>query len=88
MACENAKKAALVNPKIILRHRLSGLEPDAIDVRVLMDGRRTVPPIRRNDQHLGGVGMFRLRIPLSIARREAAFMGLNPNLQEMQRSAG
>ena len=52
MVCENAKKAALVNPKIILRHRLSGLEPDAIDVLVLMNGRKAVAPLRGDDQHI------------------------------------
>ncbi len=69
----------------VVRHRLSGLEPDAIDVRVLMNGRRAVAPVRRDDQHLGGVGVFGLRMPLGVAGRQAALARLNPDLQEVQR---
>jgi hypothetical protein len=66
----------------------SGLEPDAIDVRVLMNRRRTVATVRRDDEHLQRVGLFRGWTPLGVARSEPAFARLNPDLQKVQRLPG
>jgi hypothetical protein len=71
-------------PKLV-RHRLSGLEPEAIDVRVLMNGRRAVPTVGRDEQHFGRLGVCGRGLPFGVAGRQAALAGLNPDLQEMQR---
>lgn len=67
-----------------VHHRLSGLEPKPIDVRVLVNGGQTVPAVRRDHKHFGGVGVFRFRMPLGVAWGQPAFSRLNPDLQEME----
>jgi len=67
-----------------VRCRLSGFETEAIDVRTLMNCRRAIAAVRRNDEHLRDVGMLGFRQPFRVSRRKAALAGLNPDLQKMQ----
>src|SRR5882724_10262415 len=68
-----------------VRHRLAGLEPNAIDLRVLMDFRRAAAAVRRNNECFQSVALFRVWMPLGVAWNETPLTGLNPDLQEVER---
>lgn len=63
-----------------MRDRLARLQAHSINIRVLVNRRRSVPAIRRNDQHLGRVLVFGARMPLGVTRRQTADARLNPDL--------
>jgi hypothetical protein len=65
-----------------------GLEADAIDCGVLVDGGRAIAAVRGDDEDDGGVIVFRLGMPLGVRGGETAFARENPDLEEMEEIGG
>jgi hypothetical protein len=83
-ALSDLQPCATARLKLVF-HGLAGLEADAINLSVLMNRRRPIAPVRRNDEHLRRIRLFRPRLPLSVTRSQTAFPRLNPDLQKVKR---
>ena len=68
----------------LMGDRFPSLETNPIDIRVLMNLRRLLTAIGRNQQGLGFVIRLRSRMPFGVRRHETSSFGTNPDLQQMQ----